>query len=168
MTAPLFFAGEKLFADSMNDRIAHVIARAQRTDSSPGTTSATGVGVTSLTVDVLAGHRYRVDIPLCHATSTTNGDLTLVKVTHSVNGSTPTASSPAILGAQAVAAPHPTAPFPVVGFITPNADLTLKLLVCVARVGGSGTSSIFGDGIRVMDLLVWDMGIDPGNTGTNL
>lgn len=145
------------------------VARHTRETASTTTTSSTGIGVVSGSVSMLAGHRYRVALPVCHVTSDTNGDGTMAKITHTTDGSAPTASSPIVKGAQSFGAAHPSAPVTVVGYITPGSDVTFRYLVCVARYSGSGNSSIYADGTRVLDVEIVDTtSIDPGNSGTNV
>lgn len=145
------------------------VARHTRETSSSTTTSSTGIGVILGSLPMLAGHRYRVGLPVCHITSTTNGDITMAKITHTTDGSEPTPSSPILKGAQSFGGAHPSPPVPVVGYITPVSDITFRYLVCVARFSGSGQSSIHSDGTRVTDVEAVDTtSIDPGNSGTNV
>lgn len=165
-------AGAVLDPGQNNIDVRKVIAWGRRTTASSGSTGA-AVGVLQLdSVPVLAGHLYAVHTNALILDSTVNNDVPRATIRYTTDGSTAIASSTVLPGAtldgrQADAAwgearmlyvPYEAA-----------ADGSLSLLLCIERAGGSGTCIIHADGTSFMiDLLVSDLGISPGNTGVSV
>jgi len=141
------------------------IARGNRVTTSSTTTSGTGIGVERLDAAVVNGRLYRVEVPLLHTNSSVTSDTIAGKITYTIDGSTPTASSPTLPGASVFI--NPIGPCPLSTPYPSTFTGTLKLLVCVGRFAGSGAASLYADGTRNLDVQVWDMGIDPGDTGVD-
>jgi hypothetical protein len=144
-----------------------MIARHRRITSSTATTSATGQGVIELWVSVITGRLYMIESPVFAVNATVSTDIVFGKIVGTTDGSAPSAASATLAGARSEWTPT-TIPVRV-GTLWPSTITgTLKLWLVVGRTSGSGTVQSFADGTRVTDLLVWDMGLDPGASGTNL
>lgn len=165
-------AGEIILADDINKELlaGTVVARHSRLTASSATASATGIGVILLSVPVITGRAYEVNVLACHLNSTVQTDNCFGKVTMTTDGSTPTASSTIMRGALSYTHGNATGAVPVGAVWTSTITGTLKLLLCVGRESGTGNASMDGpgDGNRAIDLVVTDKGVDPGSTGTNV
>lgn len=146
-----------------------VLARGKRTTSSTGTTTETGV-LRLPGVSVGAGRLLRVWSSNLILASTVANDSVRAIVRYTTDGSTPTTASTQ-LGAIQMQVPNtsfpPTQeldlPFPVGG-----SDLTLAVLLTVARQSGTGSVSLLAAAGFDIDLVVEDVGADPGDLGVDL
>jgi hypothetical protein len=165
-----FTAGQKPTAATMNLEVAagHEIVRHKRTFASTTTTSSTGIGVIQLNIPVTLGRLYWVGFfTPCHLDSTVTTDNVMAKIVYTTDGSTPTASSPILEGAQAYSLAT-AVPLATVWAATMTG--TLKVWICVGRQAGSGNVRIYADAVgRSMEVGAVDLGPDTGSAGgTNL
>lgn len=165
-------AGQKVRPSNIRTSLPlGVIARGRRTTSSTGTTTTSQTsaqGVIRISAAVLAGRLYRV---ACgnFGTFASAAGRTGVQLTYTTDGSTPAASSPVLHFTQQE---NPSAGVvddtSLEGLYVPGADLTLRVLLSLWRVAGSGTHQTYGASNWPLHLFVEDIGLDPGDTGTVL
>jgi hypothetical protein len=164
-----------LTVDSLDDRIDSlesvsargIIKRHRRTTPSTGSTSTTAVGVIRLDdIPLVAGRNYRITTGTVHPTSTVNTDTIRIEIRYNTAGIA-TTSSTVMPGAQVYEGWGNTSHIDTV--FVPGSNLTISLILCVARETGTGTASLFTDSVRRTELMVIDQGVDTGATGgTNL
>lgn len=147
-----------------------IIARGRRTTSD--TASATEHGVLRLDdIPVQAGRLYEI-VFHCQPNSTVNTDNIGAHVRYTTDGSIPTTSSdfiPDSVNQGELDNSTSGGSYHGVALYTPLSDLDLSLLLCVRRVGGTGSVSLFADnGGQNTVMWVIDRGIDPGDTGTDI
>lgn len=149
-----------------------VIAYGIRTTASPGATT-TELGVIRLdNIPVIIGRRYRIWTSPLNMSSTVANDLMNAHIRYNSVAS-PGAGSPAITtstqltglveGSFSAGGSQRTQGLNV--SFAPGATGTLSVLLSVSRDLGTGTVSINGAPIYPIELVVEDMGVDPGNTG---
>lgn len=168
----VFTAGQKLTATQLNALSEGVIARARRTTSS-ATSSSDGVDVAVLrvsNVSLVAGRLYSVwTTPLGLDSSSTNDEIA-ARIRYTTNGTDATTSSTILLGSNIQTRQtdgnvweHKTIQTALVG-----TTVTASFLIVVRRIAGAGACKIAVDGSAgdVIDLVIEDIGADPGDTGT--
>lgn len=161
-------AGEEATAAKMNRH--GIKGRARRTSNSTTTTTETGV-LRLDDIPILAGRCYEIkSSPLGLDSSVTN-DETIAQIRYTTDASTPTTSSTVLPGSRvqtrqtdANVAEHKV----ICTTYTPAADETLSLLLCVARLAGTGNHSITPDTSGITEFTVVDIGVDPGDTGVDI
>lgn len=149
--------------------IKKLIARAgPKTSNSSGTT--TEIGVLELdSIPVKTGRAYSILVPSVHVSGGA-ADVVAIKIRHTTDDSTPTTSSTVLrYRSTTIRTGTPDEPIDLEANYFPSSDLNLSLLLCVARVSGSaGNALIVGAADKPIQILVWDMGVDPGDTGIAL
>ncbi|HEY0696520.1 MAG TPA: hypothetical protein VGD43_01780 [Micromonospora sp.] len=164
-------SGMRMTPARLNAMPKGIIARGHRTSSSTATTSS--VGVLRLDdVPVKSGRSYRVFTSGLTFVGT-SGDTARARITHTTDGSTPTTASTQ-LGAgcrnRIAGTTGPEAPILIASeTYHATADGLLSVLLVVTRSAGTGGSvSLFGSSTEPIELLIEDLGTDPGDTGTDV
>lgn len=170
-----FFAGQKVRASELNDLIDKdsplplgILARGNRTTSSSTTT--TEIGVLRLDdIPIYTGRTYRIwTSPLRMDTSVAN-DVARAIIRITTDGSTPTTSSAQICAAQTILPDIASGQSVEISMdYSPAADELLSVLLSVSRQSGTGNISIVGGTGIPIDLMVEDIGLDPGDTGVDI
>lgn len=167
-------SGETGTATAWNRDTKKIMARGRRTTNSTGSASLTLVPVHRLDdIALVQGHLYRVSTSTVTLDGTQAADAIRVTITYTTDGTTPTISSPTLPGglAEIVQANISFSENVAISttYTPAGASEQLSLLVCVSRATGSGTVQILADGTNnILELLVEDLGVDPGDTGTDL
>lgn len=152
-----------------NTDIKKLIARAgPRTSNSTSTTTEQSV-LELDSVPVKSGRAYRIEVPPLHVSGGA-ADVVAIKIRHTTDDSTPTTSSTVLRYMQTtIRTGTPDEPISLAHTYFPSSDVNLSLLLTVARVSGTaGNALIVGNTDKPISILVWDMGIDPGDTGISL
>jgi hypothetical protein len=153
-----------------------VVARARRTTNPPivtGGTSAAAQPVLSLTaIPVTAGRLYRItspDLALSAAGSVTGLCVMTAELKYTTGGSTPTAASTllAALNVNVDNSGHPASPSLSTSY-APAATGTVGVLLdyYIPVPGGANNGVLSGSSAYPIELIVEDIGADPGITGT--
>lgn len=149
-----------------------IIARGRRVTNSTGSASTTLVPVLRLDdIPIKAGRLYRISTAPLGMDGTVAADTIRAAITYTTDASTPTISSTILPGGlvQTGQANASHGEYPVISTTyTPASDETLSLLLSVARQAGTGTVVLLGDSINIIEVTVEDIGVDPGDTGTDL
>jgi len=147
---------------------AGIIARHRRTTTS--TTTTTEVGVVRLDdVPVIGGRLYHIYTSTIQLASSVNNDGLAANLRFTADGSTPTTSSTVMTSFRDQQVNATTGFTGVISIIyAPASDLALSLLLTVARITGTGNAQMSGSATFPVDLVIEDIGIDPGSTGTNI
>lgn len=160
-----FPAGQIPTAAELDAALPIIRQRGRRNSISSGSTGAV-VGVLRLDdLPVLGGRSYRITA-LAHPDSTVLTDFLDITVRYSTDGSTPTTSSAIIPGGEAVV--RTVSLFNLSFEYIPPSDLTLSLLLCLARNTGTGTCTLYADSTRCTELRIFSSGVDVGDTGTDI
>jgi hypothetical protein len=146
-----------------------VLKRGNRTSSS-STTTTTEIGV--LRVDAISispGRLYRISTsPLIFNSSVAN-DLIQAGLRYTTSGTAGTGSTQlTALVDTSYTGSGSQRTKSMVAYLVPAAAAVLSVLLTVVRGGGTGSVSLNATTAYPMDLVVEDMGLDPGNTGTSL
>lgn len=162
-------AGQKLTADRLNALETAVVARHKRTTSATTTTQTTGTsaqGVCRLDdVALKAGRLYRITAHGGAYLSTSGRNKW--RLTYTTDGSTPAANSTVLRDIQ-----HNNPGSDIVleaevsGTYTPGSDLSFSVLF--SHYVSTGTGGVFGSSDWPVELVIEDLGTDPGSTGTNI
>jgi hypothetical protein len=149
------------------------LARARRITSSSTTTGTTDIGVLRMDdVAIPAGHLIAImSSPLAIDGATANDEIR-ARMRYTTDGSTPSVSSTILPGSK-VQIRQTDANVPeqrtIFTTYTPAGAETLSILLCTSHVAGTGAAGIFADGTEdIIEFSVWDMGVDPGDTGTDI
>lgn len=167
-------AGQKLNATGYNRDTQKLGNRGRRTTVSTGATSATNVGVEHTSgLACVSGYAYRIECPNLAPRSTVSGDILEALLRYTEDGSTPTTSSPLLVGSISRSPSLPGAStalgMQLVATYLPTSNTTLRVLLCISRLSGTGTVSLFADGSGlVTDILITNLGPDPGDTSTDV
>jgi hypothetical protein len=151
-----------------------IMARAERATVSTGTTTTTATSAQGVLriddITLRAGRLYRVAAPSLGLYSSTSGDVAVAQLTRTTDGSTPTASSTRLthgrVEAFGTSVVH-TCDLHAV-YAPGGADVTFSVLLSIYRQSGSGTIQAYGAADWPILLLIEDLGVDPGDTGTDL
>lgn len=158
-------AGTKL----RTSNLAGVVARAVRTTTSANAASTTDVAVLRLSnVLLLNGQEYSIRTGCLSPNSSVSGDIVRVEIRYRTDGTDASITDTVLPGSQG---------FSLVGSSTPTITLdceyipsgtqTLSVLLCVARLGGSGNCTIVADGTqRTIELKVISNGSSVLDTGS--
>lgn len=166
-----FLAGQRLTADALNKAIQKILARGPRTTAGTATTTTAQGFVRLDDKAILAGHRIRVFATGLHPQSTVAADAIQVDFYYTTDGSTPTTSSAILDGSEFFCRPtsaNSAETNTIAAGYTPVSDETLSVLVAYKRIAGSGNVNLFGSADAQFELIIEDLGTDPGATGTNL
>jgi hypothetical protein len=151
------------------ENAARIVARASRTTQVTTTSGPTERGVLWLPVSLRANRLYRISA-VAVAWGSANNAYTELKLRHTTNGTVPTTASTQI--AQAAN------PLPIAGigfavrvdgtFGVGGADLpNFRLLLTYGGSAGNN-ATMYGSPSAPIQVLVEDVGVDPGVVGTNL
>jgi hypothetical protein len=158
-------AGEIADPGQYNTDVKKLVGRARRITNSSTTT--TEVAVLQLDgIAVKAGRAYLIETnPVGVDTSVANDGGRLV-IRYATGGATAAISSTTLdLAQQVIPNAAHSEHFPVGALYPAASDDTLSILLTVARSTGSGSVGLLADPTFPLDLLVWDCGVDPGDTG---
>ncbi len=164
-----FLSGQTLTASALNLATRKVIARGNR-QTTGGSNTGTETGVSRLDDIPLAGGRvYKISTGSVNFDTGVADDEIFCRFRVTTDGSTPTTSSTAIGGGRITADDATHSPIvPIEAYYAPGSDETFSVLLTCQRVNGSGTVSLFSDSTLPIDLVIEDLGEDPGDTGTDI
>lgn len=144
-----------------------IIARGRRITASTGNASATPIGVQWIGANLKAGRLYKVSTNVFGVTSTVANDLIGVDLHFSINGAVPAVGDPILTSTVAVWE-NTVDIAKLEATYTPATDLTFRVLLTVLRSAGTGTVATFGAATWPLDMYIEDLGVDPGDTGTDI
>jgi len=158
-----FTSGERPTAEKLNRAVLKCVARGNR-NTAKGTFTTTETAALRIdNVPVEAGRLYRIEMPGWRADSTVNTDVNKFYLRYSTTS--PATTSSTLLATNEMNDQMSTM---VVGFVTPGSDsTTYSFIGSCARIGGSGNVTLQADG-GGYSIVVYDCGIDPGDTGIDL
>jgi hypothetical protein len=147
---------------------AGIIKRHRRTTTS--TTTTTEVGVIRFDdVPVVGGRLYHIYTSTLQLASSVNNDGLAANLRYTEDGSTPSTSSTVMTSFRDQQVNATTGFTGMISVMyAPASDLELSLLLTVARITGTGNAQMSGSATFPIDLVIEDIGIDPGSTGTNI
>jgi len=151
-----------------NTDIKKLIARASRTSNSTSTTTEQSV-LELDSIPVKSGRSYVIEVPQCHVSGGA-ADVVAIRIRHTTDDSTPTTSSTELRYEQTtIRTGTPDEPIALTHPYFPSSDVNLSLLLTVARAAGTAANALMvGASTKPIQILVWDMGTDPGDTGISL
>lgn len=163
------FAGGVADPGQYNEDIKKLVAYGQRTSSSTATTTEQEV-LRLDGVDLKSGKRYEFKTNTVQPVSSIANDYVAIKLRYVTGGATATSSSTALVVSQLriTGASGNETTQAVVTYAPSGGDEELSLILTVARVSGTGNVSITGASTNPIELMVIDLGPDPGNTGMSL
>lgn len=172
MTSP-FAALQEPTAYQLNRAVQKAIRRGRRVTSSSASTSTTDIGVLRVpSIPVLEGDLVAIQSsPLALDSSVVNDEIR-ARCRYRLDGVDAGATDTIVPGSKvqtrqtdANVPEHKT----IFTTLPITADGTLSVLLCVSRIAGSGNAIIFADGTEdIIELVVWNMGPDPGDTGIDI
>lgn len=159
----------RLTASQYNKDTQKIVARGRRTST---TSNSTGTEVPDLRVDnisVYAGYAYMIwCTPLLLSSGTANDQIS-VFLRISEDGTVATTADTQLAQTQGYVANTTHPPFwPLQSPYFPATDLTLSVLLSHQRTGGGGSCNITAAAGINIDLVITQIGIDPGDTGVDL
>lgn len=161
-------AGEIADPGQYNEDTKKLIAYGARTTSSTATTTEQEV-LRVDGVDLKSGKRYEFKTNTVQPVSSVANDYVAIKLRYATGGATATSSSTALVVSQLrITGASGNETSQAVATYAPASDEELSLILTVARVSGSGNVTITGASTNPIELMVIDLGTDPGNTGVSL
>lgn len=161
-------AGSRALASDVIPATKKLIARGNRLTNSTGTT--TEVGVLRLDdIPIIGGRIYQISTSTLLLATNTANDFVNAKIRYTTDGSTPTTSSSLLTQTGGRIEATSSGDFAYLsGLYAPASDETLSVLLTVARGSGAGTVAInYGSSVPI-ELYIVDLGVDPGDTGTDI
>jgi hypothetical protein len=167
------FGGDITYADDINilddqedsPLPQGVIKRGRRTTSTGNiTTTETGV----LRVDdipMYAGRLYKISTSNMNIDTSVDNDVVRAGLRLSTSGAATITSTLIGYLRETIDSAAQSNAFSVTAFYTPGADVTASVLLSFIRQAGSGNIILFGSATDICDLVIEDMGLDPGDTG---
>lgn len=137
---------------------------------SNSTTTTTEVGVMTLDdITFVGGRRYLVETSALLLDGSIANDVIRATIRYTTDGSTPTTSSTILCLAQDI---QPNINFPITtspsSTYAPSVDEAFSALLTVSRATGTGTVGMLGGTTTPIEILVWDLGVDIGDTGVDI
>lgn len=164
-----FVAGQKVRASQLNAQ-GVIKARARRVTNT-GASTGSVVGILRLDdVPVVAGRAYQITAIgglFPNATDNVRIDATL---RYTTNGATPTTASPILVlhGLTTVTNGY-VERYNIIHTYVPGVDQTLSLIMCFQSVASGGAAvSSYAAADWPTEIIVTDMGADPGDTGVDI
>lgn len=159
-------SGEEFTSDKGN-HIGTMWRRYRRGTASTAT-GTSDVGVIRIdSIPIRGLHQYIIKV-MCHPDSTTSTDGVRIQVRYRDDGGSATTANSLLPDATMFVKLGDALYFEA--YYSTVTDLTLSLLLCVARASGAGNSSLFADsagaGNRSTTLAIVAAGYDPGSVGT--
>jgi len=172
MTSP-FAALQEPTAAELNQAVQKIIKRGRRVTTSSASTSTTDIGVLRVSsITVLEGDLVAVQSSPLGLDSSVTNDEVRARVRYRLDG-VDAGVTDTILPGSKVQTRQTDANVPehktIFATLPIAADGTLSVLLCVARLAGTGNATIFADGTEdIIELCVWNMGPDPGDSGVDV
>lgn len=150
-----------------------VIARGRRTTLSTATSATTSTTAQSVlrvsSVSLTSGRLYRVGIIDFGIAGSVAAAMASFQLTYTTNNTNATVSSSILtLGSMNCAAATQFYSGIISAVYAPSSSITFSVLFSIWRNQGTGTIQTYGDATWPLDLLIEDIGVDPGDTGTSL
>lgn len=172
MTAP-FFAYQQPTATQLNLAVQKIVKRGRRVSDSTTTTGTTDIPVMRIdAITTVTGYLYGVSVSNLALDVATSADEVRARIRYTTDGTAAVVGSTLLPGAsmtlrQADAAVPEQKP--MFTTYTSVAGESLSLLLCVSKVAGASAGGILADGLEnIMEVLVWNLGFDPGNNAVIL
>jgi len=157
-----------------NEFLAGTLIGRARHASSNSTGSASTTLVPFLRLDdipITAGRAYHILTSNMNVDASVADDVAQITITYTTDGSTPTIASSVMPGGTGKALirniSHPELILISTVYV-PSGNETLSLLLSLARATGTGTVLALGTSPDVLEVKVFDAGVDPGDTGVDL
>lgn len=165
--------GDIIFANDINaltDRdngvLPQGVIKRGRRITTTGSVTTTETGVLRIdSIPVYAGRLYRISTNGLNIDTSVDNDAASVRIRASTSGSASITST--LLGTLRTTIDSATQSniLPDQAFFVASADGTLSVLLSLIRISGTGNIVIFCDATNYLDMVVEDMGLDPGDTG---
>lgn len=161
-------SGSRALAADVVAAARKIVGRARRLSNSSTTTSE--IGVLRLDdVELLADHVYEIQTSSLLVTSSVANDIVHVKLRYTTDGSTPSTSSTLLTqSGERIEVTASGGYTQAIGTYAPSSDEALSVLLTVARNSGTGNVSINYASVAPIEILVIDLGEDPGDTGVDI
>lgn len=165
--------GDEMVVGDINDLLDNdisplpqgVIARGRRTTST-GNVTTTETGVLRVdNIPVYAGRIYKINTSNANMDTSVDNDVGRLAVRYSTSGAATTSSTLGNQWRNTIDNNSQSNAEDLTMFYAPAADATLSVLLTLLRQAGTGNIIIFGSSSDVLDLVIEDLGLDPGDTG---
>ena len=169
-----WLVGEDITAARLNmESGGYVMARGRRITASTGTTTTTATSAQGvLRIDdiaLLGGELHRVAARGLGLYSSVGGDVAVARLTYTADGSTPTAASTVLTqGRVECDSAGLVRSIDVSGLYVPGSAVTFSVLLSIYRQSGTGTIQAYGASDWPIELVIEDLGDDPGDTGVDI
>lgn len=149
-----------------------LVAWCYRNSSTPinnATAAASACETMLLSCSMTAGRRYRIECPAIIGSSQTAGVNMIVQLTYTTDGSTPHANSTRLVFTESYmgTAFYNYGLGSLAADYTPSGNITFKALLSYYTVP-QAYSAIVASSDAIQSLVISDLGVDPGASGTNL
>lgn len=142
-------------------------SRNTNSGTTTATTQATAKKVMELSAPVTAGHLYRVNLSTLGVYSLASSGGVFIQATYTINGTTPTVTSTRLKSLPwATGLASVGNPFEMTGILPISADATLRVLISFYGYS-AGTYEMLANSDAPTEMLIFDMGLNPGDTGTD-
>lgn len=162
----IFAADINALTDRDNGVLPQGVIKRGRRSTATGNVTTTETGVLRVdSIPVYAGRLYKITTNGINIDTSVDNDVASVRIRASTSGSATITST--LLGTLRCTIDSATQSniLPDAAFYIASADGTLSVLLSLIRVTGTGNIVVFCDATNYLDMVIEDMGIDPGDTG---
>jgi hypothetical protein len=162
-------AGQKLTASQYATDIlgGTCVKRGRRETNSTTTTTEQSV-LRIDTVQLLSGRLYLLKTNSLQPFSSVANDYVGIRLRYSTSGTADTSSTVAIVVQDRYTGASGNETTQAEVTYAAGSNQTMSLLLTVGRVSGTGNVGLTGSSTVPIELMVIDLGVDPGDTGTDL
>lgn len=155
-----------LLDDEVSPLPQGVIARGRRTTSTGNVTTTETGALRVDNIPVYAGRLYKISTSNMNMDTSVDNDAARAAIRYSTSGNATTSSTLGNYLRNTIDSASQSNVHNLVMFYAPAADATLSILLTLLRQSGTGNIIFFCSGTDILDLVVEDLGLDPGDTGT--
>ena len=143
-----------------------IIARGRRTTST-GNVTTTETGVLRVdNIPVYAGRIYKISTSNMNMDTSVDNDAARAAFRTSTSGAATTSSTLGNYLRNTIDSASQSNVHNAVMFYVAGADGTLSVLLTLLRQSGTGNIIMFCSGTDILDMVIEDLGVDPGDSGT--
>lgn len=170
----MVMGGDEIVVGDVNDLLDDevsplpqgIIARGRRTTSTGNVTTTETGALRVDNIPVYAGRVYRISTSNINMDTSVDNDAARAAIRYTTSGTATTSSTLGNYMRCTIDSASQSNVHNLIMYYAPSADGTLSILLTLLRQAGTGNIIFFCSGTDIMDLVVEDLGIDPGDTGT--
>ena len=163
---PIYASDVNVLSDDNDSPLPQGVIKRGRRTTSTGNVTTTETGVLRVdSIPVYAGRLYKISTSNINIDTSVDNDVARAAIRVSTSGNATTSSTLIGYVRNTIDNNSQSNVHNITCFYAPAADATLSVLLTLLRQAGTGNIIVFGGAADICDLVIEDMGIDPGDTG---